>query len=264
MACTVGFVGAGNMGGAIISGIVERGGFAKDSVYVCDHVISDKIRNLNINVTNLSDLVSKSDYIILCVKPNVLPGVLNEIKEIKCYESKVYVSIAAGIKITAIKQILGDVKVVRTMPNLPLVAGEGMTALCRCEKISDSEFAFVSGIFSSSGKSRETDEALIDACTAINGSGPAYVFMFIEALADAAVNNGLKRSDAYVLAAQTVLGSAKMLLETEKHPGELKDMVCSPGGTTIAAVAALEENGFRHAVMSAVDACAKKAADMGK
>lgn len=264
MACTVGFVGAGNMGGAILSGMIEKGGFDSSSVYVNDYVISERVKKLNINVTNLSDLVNKSDYIILCVKPNAIVSVLNDIKNIKGYESKVFVSIAAGIKISSIKDILGDVKVVRIMPNLPLTAGEGMTVLCRCKKITDSEFDFVSGIFSGSGEILESGENLIDACTAINGSGPAYVFMFIEALADAAVKNGIKRADAYTLAAQTVLGSAKMLIETGMHPGELKDMVCSPGGTTIAAVAALEENGFRHAVISAVDACAKKASDMGK
>ena len=264
MSRTVGFIGAGNMGGAIISGLVEKGGFDAGSVYVCDHVVSDKVKKLNTNVTNLSDLVCKSDYIILCVKPNVMVSVLNDIKNIKGYEEKVYVSIAAGIKISAIKAVLGDVKVVRTMPNLPLVAGEGMTVICRDDKVSDEEFGFASEVFSRSGKVLETAENLIDSCTAINGSGPAYVFMFIEALADAAVKHGIKRSDAYELSAQMIIGSAKMFSQSGKHPGELKDMVCSPGGTTIEAVAALEEAGFRNAVISAVDACAKKASDMGK
>lgn len=264
MSCTVGFVGAGNMGGAIISGLVGKGGFDASSVYVCDHIVSDKVKNLNINVTNLSDLVCKSDYIILCVKPNVIVSVLNDIKNIDGYKNKVYVSIAAGIKISAIKAVLGDVKTVRTMPNLPLVAGEGMTVICRDDKISDEEFEFAAEIFSRSGKVQETEEKLIDSCTAINGSGPAYVFMFIEALADAAVKNGIKRSDAYELSAQMIIGSAKMFAESGKHPGELKDMVCSPGGTTIAAVAALEEKGFRSAVISAVDECTKKAVEMGK
>jgi len=264
MSRTVGFIGAGNMGGAIISGLVEKGGFDAGSVFVCDHVVSDKVKKLNINVTNLSDLVCKSDYIILCVKPNVIDSVLNDIKSISGYENKVYVSIAAGKKISAIKEVLGDVKIVRTMPNLPLVAGEGMTVVCRNEKVSDEEFDFAKEVFSRSGKVLETKENLIDSCTAINGSGPAYVFMFIEALADAAVKNGIARSDAYELASQMIIGSAKMFLESGKHPGELKDMVCSPGGTTIAAVSVLEEKGFRSAVIAAVDECTKKAIEMGK
>ena len=264
MSCTVGFIGAGNMGGAILSGLMKNGGMDAANVYVCDYVISEKVKKLNINVTNLSTLVAKSDYIILCVKPNSLSNVLNKIKLIDGCEKKVYVSIAAGIKISSIKEILGDVKVVRVMPNVALTSGEGMTVLCRDDKVGSDEFDFACKIFSCSGKILETDEKLIDACTAINGSGPAYVFMFIEALADGAVKNGIKREDAYTLAAQTVLGSAKMLLETGMHPGALKDMVCSPGGTTIEAVAALEENGFRHSVISAVDKCAKKAQEMGK
>lgn len=264
MSSAVGFVGAGNMGGAILSGLIEKGGFDKKSVFVCDRVISDKVKSLDINVTNLSDLVQKSDYIILCVKPNVIKSVLNEIKALGGYEEKVFVSIAAGVKSEAIEDTLGKVKAVRTMPNLPLTSGEGMTVLCRNENVSDSEFAFVMEIFSRSGKVCEQSESLIDSCTAINGSGPAYVFMFIEALADAAVKGGIKRDDAYLLAAQTVLGSAKMVLDSKIHPAVLKDMVCSPGGTTIEAVASLEEDGFRAAVIKAADVCAKKAKEMGK
>lgn len=263
MSGIVGFIGAGNMGSAIISGMVENGGFDSSRIYVCGHSVPDKVKKLNIYETNLSDLVKKSDYIILCIKPKGFPGLLDEIKKTDGYTDKVYVSIAAGIKISAIKEILGDVKVIRTMPNLPLMCGGGMTVMCRCPKVTDEEFDFAGKVFSGSGRTSETDESLIDACTAVNGSGPAYVFMFIEALADAAVKQGIKRGDAYVLASQTVLGSALMQLETGLHPAVLKDMVCSPGGTTIAAVSALEENGFRHAVISAVDACAQKAAQMG-
>lgn len=264
MSSAIGFIGAGNMGGAILSGLIEKGGFDAKDVYVCDYVISQRVKNLNTNVTNLSTLVVSSDYIILCVKPNGLISLLNEIKNIQGYQNKVYVSIAAGIKISSIKAVLGDVKVIRVMPNVALTAGEGMTVLCCDDKTDESKFDFVSKIFSCSGKVMKTEEKLIDSCTAINGSGPAYVFMFIEALSDAAVKNGIKREDAYKLAAQTVLGSAKMVLESGLHPGVLKDMVCSPGGTTIEAVAVLEEKGFRGAVIDAVDKCAKKASDMGK
>ena len=258
MSNAIGFIGAGNMGSAILSGLIEKGGFDAKNVYVCDCVISERVKKLNTNVTNLSSLVVNSDYIILCVKPNGLISLLNDIKDIKGYENKVYVSIAAGIKISSIKAVLGDVKVIRVMPNVALTAGEGMSVLCCDDKTDESEFDFASKIFSCSGKIMKTEEKLIDSCTAINGSGPAYVFMFIEALSDAAVKNGIKREDAYTLAAQTVLGSAKMILESDEHPWALADQVCSPAGTTIEGVASLQTSGFEAAVINAIDAVIAK------
>lgn len=261
---SVGFIGVGNMGSAIISGIVKKGIFDSSDIYVCGHSVPDDIKKLNINVTNLTNLLNNSDYIILCIKPKGFKELLNDIKQIQGYGDKVYVSVAAGIKISSIKQILGSVKTVRVMPNLPLKIGEGMTVVSRCELVSDEEYAFAEGIFAAVGKTVRVSENAIDACTAINGSGPAYVFMFIEALADAAVKNGIDRRSAYILASQTVAGSALMQLDTDYHPGVLKDMVCSPGGTTIDAVAELEKHGFRNSVISAVDACTAKAAKMGE
>lgn len=260
---TIGFIGVGSMGGAIVSGMVESG-YDLQRIALCGHTIPEKFLNLNINVTNLTNLVEKSDYIILCIKPNGFEKLLNEIKSIGGYGEKIFVSVAAGIKISYVRGILGNVKVIRTMPNLPLMCGEGMTAMCRTEEITDTDFKTAERIFSCSGKCTEVGENLIDACTAVSGSGPAYAFMFIEAMADAAVKHGIKREDAYLLASQTLLGSARMQLETGLHPAALKDMVCSPGGTTVAAVAALEEKGFRSAVISAVDACAQRADEMGK
>lgn len=260
----IGFVGAGNMGSAIVCGAVNKAGFLCEDIFVHSLVLSDKVKELNINVTDLKELVSKSDYIILCIKPNGFKNLLNEIKSIDGYDKKIYVSIAAGITIDFIKSILGQVKVIRTMPNLPLVSGAGMTVIARDNLVEDSEYALVDKLFSGAGKTLAIDEKLIDSCTAVSGSGPAYVFMFIEALADAAVRGGIPRQDAYLLASQTLLGSALMMQETGNHPGTLKDMVCSPGGTTIEAVSSLEADGFRAAVMNAVDVCARKAKNMGK
>ena len=159
---------------------------------------------------------------------------------------------------------MGNVKAVRVMPNLCLKAKEGMTVICPNDECSADDIDLANKIFSSCGKTAMVKESLIDACTAINGSGPAYVFMFMEALADSAVKHGIDRETAYLLAGQTVLGSAKLMLESKIHPGQLKDMVCSPGGTTIEAVAVLEEMGLRNAVISAVDACSAKANEMSK
>ncbi len=261
---TIGFIGAGNMGSAIISGILKNDFFKSADICVHDRIINGSISKLNIIVTTLQDLVVKSDYIILCIKPKNIFEITEEIKKIPNYDKKIYISIAAGIKLSALKNALGNVKIIRAMPNLALKVGAGMTVITRCELVSDEEFDFGESIFSAVGKTLRIDESYIDACTAINGSGPAYVFMFIEALADAAVKNGIDRSSAYLLASQTVYGSAAMQLKTELHPGVLKDMVCSPAGTTIDAVAALEKNAFRSTVMEAVDACTKKAVQMGK
>lgn len=261
---TIGFVGVGNMGSAILCGAVCKAGFNGKDIYAHSLAFSDKVKGLNINVTNLQDLVQKSDYIILCVKPSGFESVLNDIKSVDGYETKVYVSIAAGITIDFIKSILGDVKIIRTMPNLALQAGAGMTVIAPGDGVDEDELVFAERIFSGAGKTLRVPEKLIDPCTAISGSGPAYVFMFIEALADAAVKHGISREDAYLLASQTVMGSALMQQETGVHPAKLKDMVCSPGGTTIEAVAQLEEAGMRNAVIKAVDACAAKAQKMNK
>ncbi len=260
----IGFIGVGNMGSAILCGAVCKAGFNEKDIYAHSLAFSDKVKELNINVTNLQDLVNKSDYIILCVKPNGFEALLHEIKSADGYADKVYVSIAAGITIDYIRGILGDVKVIRTMPNLALQAGAGMTVIATGAGVTEDELAFAERIFSGAGKTLRVPEKLIDPCTAVSGSGPAYVFMFIEAMADAAVKHGIPRADAYILASQTIMGSALMQQDTGIHPAVLKDMVCSPGGTTIEAVAKLEEAGFRNAVISAIDACADKAQKMNK
>ena len=156
------------------------------------------------------------------------------------------------------------VKIVRTMPNTPALVGEGITGVCKNELVTEEELSYICKIFSGFGKAEVLSEKLMDVVVSVSGSSPAYVFLFIEAMADAAVADGMPRAQAYKFAAQAVYGSAKMVLETGKHPGELKDMVCSPGGTTIEAVRVLEEKGFRSSVIEAMKACVKVAKELGK
>jgi pyrroline-5-carboxylate reductase len=214
-------------------------------------------------VSSIEKLCENSDIIIIAVKPNVISAVLNELKPY--IGDKPIVSIAAGWSAAMISQIVGEnKKVLRLMPNMPLMAGEGMTVFETPNNLNNDEQAFVENIFSALGQIDHAPCKAMDAVTGVSGSGPAYVFMFIEALADAGVLCGLPRAQAQKLAAQTVMGSAKMVLDTGSHPGLLKDAVCSPGGTTIEAVKSLEQDGFRGAVISAVEKCAQKSQKLSK
>ena len=263
----IGFIGAGNMASAIIKGAVEKKAVEAQHIYVYD---VDQIKltsiksDLNVNiVNNLVDLLDSVDMILLAVKPNVMASVLQEVKD--SIANKAIVSIAAGWSADMIKAIVGkDKRVLRLMPNTPLMVGEGMTVFETPNNFTEDEFRFIENIFSSIGQVEQAPQKLMDAVTAVSGSGPAYVFMFIEALADAGVLCGLPRAQAIKLASQTVLGSAKMVLETGSHPGMLKDAVCSPGGTTIEAVKSLEQDGFRGAVIKATEQCAIKSRSMSK
>lgn len=256
---SLGFIGAGNMASAIIKGAVQKGIVDAQSIYVfdVDKTKTDYLRDtLGVMPTDaISSLCLSADIIFLAVKPNVMMSVLSEIKPF----TKPIVSIAAGWSANMIKGIVGpDKKVLRLMPNTPLMVGEGMSVFEEPTNFSDEHRYFVETIFSAMGEIEHAPYKTMDAVTAVSGSGPAYVYMFIEALSDAGVLCGLPRDKALKLAAQTVLGAAKTVLETGKHPGELKDAVCSPGGTTIEAVKELEINGFRGAIISAVEQCAKK------
>lgn len=256
---TIGFIGCGNMGSILLKSFL-RYRIKSKNIYVYDVDIAklSKIKqenNVNIS-SDIRDLLKSSDLIVLAVKPNVIKDVLSEIS--KNYTGEIIMSIAAGIKISYIESFLSGSKVVRLMPNIPAQVGEGMIAFSYNDRIEKNESEFIFDLISSLGKAVQTDEKYMDAITGISGSGPAYVYIFIEALADAGVLAGLPRDLSYTAAAQTVLGSAKMVLETGKHPGELKDMVCSPAGTTIEAVRVLEKHGFRSAVIEAVSACVEK------
>ena len=257
----LGFIGCGNMASAIIGGIVKSGLYSGEDIIASD-MLEDKLtetgKRLGINTTTNNNEPAGAEIVLLCVKPAYLYQVIDGIKD-TVTEDTLVISIAAGQSIEKITNAFGkSVKLVRVMPNTPALVGEGMAALAPSKAVTDEDMKKAKAIFDSCGKAEIVNESLMDAVTAVSGSSPAYVFIFIEAMADAAVRAGMPRAQAYRFSAQAVLGSAKMVLETGKHPGELKDMVCSPKGTTIEAVRVLEEKGFRSAIFEAVKACVKK------
>lgn len=264
----IGFIGTGNMGRAMVKGLAKSGLYQQQDLYIYDRnlaVAKELAQDLGIQSTETPQaLVKACDRIIFAVKPNVLPAVLRALVP-EVTADKVVISVAAGISLEKLASILGaDHKIVRVMPNTPALVGMGMSAVTQNDQVTQAELAEVLAIFASFGKAEAVSESLIDAVVGVSGSAPAYVYLFIEALADGAVMEGMPRAQAYEFAAQTVMGSAQMVLETGQHPGELKDMVCSPGGTTIAAVKTLEEAGFRAAVIQAVQVAAEKNREMAE
>lgn len=263
----IGFIGCGNMGMAMIGGIVKAEVVPAENVLIFD-LDASKTNALKegfgVSVMDSTESLAKqADYIVLAVKPNVYDAVLESIKIF--IDDQVIITIAAGVTIQQVEKVIGtDKAVVRTMPNTPALVGEGMSALCTNDNITDAVKEDVKVIFESFGQAEFVAEYLIDSVIGVSGSAPAYVFMFIEAMADAAVLGGMPRDKAYKFAAQAVYGSAKMVIETGKHPGELKDMVCSPGGTTIEAVRSMEKNGLRSAVMEGMMACMEKSKKMSQ
>lgn len=260
-----GFIGAGNMGYPMIKAAI--GEFGGNEVVYTDasperREFVKKETGIDYSTDNQS-VVKQCNYLVLAVKPQFFPQVMKEIKA-DVTKDQVVISIAAGITIDMIKEGLSDeIRVVRAMPNTPAMVLKGMTGISFSQSsFSDTEKEVIDRFFRSFGKYEIFDEKLMNAVVCANGSSPAYVYMFIEALADSVVSYGIPRDKAYILAAQTVLGSAAMVLETGEHPGKLKDNVCSPGGTTIAAVKALEEHGLRNAIMKATDACYEKAVSL--
>lgn len=262
---TIGFIGGGNMATAVIGGIISSKCAAPQDIFVYDKIpeASERLRStFGINcVPAITDICS-CGIIFLSVKPNVVYSVIDEIKD-KTDKATVIVSIVAGQSIEKITGKFGrNIKLARVMPNTPALVGEGMSAVSFNGLINDDDKNDVLSILESFGKAEVVPESLMDAVTGVSGSSPAYVFMLIEAMADAAVLGGIPRKQAYTFAAQSVLGSAKMVLELLRHPAELKDMVCSPGGTTIEAVKVLEDKCFRGAIIDAIDACIKKSQSM--
>ena len=262
----IGFIGCGNMATAMIKGILDSQKAKTEDVIASakSEKTREKIKTeLGINAALKNKEVAEfSDILFLAVKPQYYEEVIQEIKD-DLRENQMIVSIAPGKTLAWLAERLGeDKKIIRTMPNTPAMVKEGMMGMCRNNLVTENEMQQVKDICESFGKAEVVPESLIDVVVGVSGSSPAYVFMFIEAMADAAVADGMPRTQAYKFAAQAVLGSAKMVLETGKHPGELKDMVCSPGGTTIEAVRVLEEKGMRSAVIEASRACVKKARDM--
>ena len=249
----IGFIGCGNMASAMIGGIIKN-----QVVAPVDILASAKTEVSREKKKEELGIAMTADNRELAVKPFYYEDVIKEIRDVVA-DDTIVVSIAPGKKLTWIEGLFEKpLKIVRTMPNTPALVGEGMSCVCGNAKCSSEDVDTVCRIFAGFGKTEIVEEDMIDVVVGVSGSSPAYVFMFIEAMADAAVADGMPRAQAYRFAAQAVLGSAKMVLETGKHPGELKDMVCSPKGTTIEAVRVLEEKGLRSAVFEAMKACVKK------
>ncbi len=266
MSKKVGFIGCGNMGSSMVGGLIKSKFIKADDIIVSTKTESSSMRleeQFKVKTTLDSAIVAKeSDVIILAVKPFMFKKVISEIRS-ELTEDKLIITIAAGITISDMEEwISGNSKIIRTMPNTPALVGEAMSAVCPNKNVTKDELDYCFKIFESFGECVQLEEKDFHGFIALCGSSPAYVFMFIEAMADAAVRLGIPRVKAYKMAAQSVLGSGKMVLETGKHPGELKDMVCSPAGTTIDAVVELEKLGFRNSVIQAMNKCAEKSKSM--
>ena len=255
----LGFIGTGNMASAIMGGIIGKKMISAEEIIGADLLESgrEKVKEqFGIQVTEKNqEVVEKAEVIILSVKPQFYEEVINQIKD--CVKKEqIIITIAPGKTLAWLAEKFGkEVKIVRTMPNTPALVGEGLTAMCPNEYMEKEEIEYVKQLLESFGRVEVVPERLMDVVVSVSGSSPAYVFMMIEAMADAAVSGGMPRAQAYQFAAQAVYGSAKMVLETGKHPGELKDMVCSPAGTTIEAVRTLEEMGFRSSIIEAMKVC---------
>ena len=254
----IGFIGLGNMAKAIIGGMLENQIVTSEDIIGSARTRETKeaVRSafgIGIRKTN-AEVAREAEVLILAVKPQFLQGVIEEIRS-EVPRSTLVISVAAGKTMHWIEAAFGGndrIKLVRCMPNVPALVGAGCTGVCANDMVSQEEIGYSIKLMESFGKAYLVPEHLMDAVGAVSGSSPAFVFMFIEAMADAAVAAGMTRKQAYEFAAQAVYGSAKMVLESGKHPGELKDMVCSPGGTTIQGVRVLEEKGMRGAVMDAL------------
>lgn len=263
----IGFIGAGNMGYPLLCGAIKQ--FGKEQVtFRCAHEEKNKMIETETGVSSapsLRELVQQVSVIVLAVKPQFFDDILTEIKE-DIRADHTIVSMAPGVTIEYLSNALGKIPtIVRTMPNTPAMVGEGMTAICfGNQEIKEENETLITKLFEAVGKTVILKESLMDASIIASGSSPAFLYLFMEALADGAVKYGIPRAQAYEMVAQTMIGAGKMLLETKEHPGKLKDNVCSPGGTTIAGVAALEEHGFRNAVIKACDACFERAQELKK
>ena len=258
----IAFIGMGNMGKALLKGALKT--MPSNRFMFSDKFPSEEIIN-EFGVEGTTDnvrCVKEAKYIFLAVKPQVFSEIKEEIKNYVT-EDKVIVSIMAGITIEKLQSAFGNARVIRVMPNTPALVEAGMSGVCFGDaELSEEEKQTVFSVLEVCGKVSVVTESLMSAVTCVSGSSPAYVYVFIEALADSAVKYGLPRETAYEMAAQAVLGAAKMVLETGMVPAKLKDMVCSPGGTTIAGIAALEECGFRNAIIKATDKCYKRAEEL--
>jgi len=267
----LGFIGGGNMTEALLKGLLASSSVGPKDILVSD-LLSDRLEYLNkeykVKITDDSrKLVQKSDILILAVKPQVVGKVLESFSDV-VDKHKIIISVAAGVSINFIEDILdregkNKISVIRTMPNTPALVQEGATAICGGGHSSKLDIKIAHHIFKAIGQTVAIEETHMDAVTGLSGSGPAYIFMIIEALSDAGVKVGLSREVSNILTIQTILGSAKLARDGGKHPGELKDMVTSPGGTTISGLHMLEEGGVRTALMNAVERATQRSRELG-
>ncbi len=262
----IGFIGMGNMAGAMIGGLVKKGLVPAENISGADvneALAKQRAEEYGINAgTDNKKVAESADYLVLAVKPQYAKEVIEGIRD-SVPADTVVISIMAGKSLEWLETAFGrKQKLVRCMPNTAALVGEAITAATPNEPVGKEELETALDILKSFGRVSVVPEKLMDAVVGVSGSAPAYVFMFIEAMADAAVEEGMPRQQAYEFAAQAVYGSAKLMLTTGKHPGELKDMVCSPAGTTIAAVRVLEEAGFRGAVIDAVEAASARSREL--
>ena len=254
------------MAEALINGVLSGGGYKAEQIHVADPNTArlDHLKTqygVQIGVTN-HEVVVSSDVVVLAVKPQAMAEVLKEIGDV--LTKRLVISVVAGVRLGRIIEACGpQARIIRAMPNTPAMVGEGMTALAIGPGVEENEMACARQIFESVGRVVPIDERLMDAVTGLSGSGPAYVFLMIEAMADGGVKMGLPRETAGLLAAQTVLGAARMVVETGQHPARLKDEVTSPGGTTIAGLHRLEQGGLRGLLIDAVEAAAKRSQELG-
>jgi pyrroline-5-carboxylate reductase len=265
---TIGFLGAGNMAEALIRGLIHGNVLGADRILASgprDERLDELRAAYGITTTRDNvELAGKADILVLSVKPQILESVVREVAS-ELRPGVLVISVAAGIDTRAIEgNLLPGVRVVRAMPNTPALVRAGATAISRGVHATDADVAEARVIFDAVGITVTLDESHLDAVTGLSGSGPAYIFLILEALADAGVKVGLSRRNAQRLAAQTVMGSAKLLLDTDEHPGKLKDMVTSPGGTAIAGLHTLEEGGLRTTLINAVETATKRAKELGR
>ena len=265
---TIGFIGAGNMAEALIRGLVKGNHIPAGSV-LASGPRRERLEELRHKyaIETLTDnqaVARRCNIVVLSVKPQIMDKVLREIGD-QLKPGTLVISIAAGVDTATIEEAVADgVRVVRAMPNTPALVGAGATAVSGGKYASEVDMATARAMFDAVGITVELEEIHLDAVTGLSGSGPAYVFLILEALSDAGVKVGLARRNAQKLAAQTVMGSAKMLLETDEHPGKLKDMVTSPGGTAIAGLHTLEEGGLRTTLINAVETATKRSRELGR
>lgn len=259
----IGFIGCGNMGGAILEGLLQNG-FSNENIYVHTATRTALIeQKYKVHACNSNaEVAAQADWLILAVKPYMVALVLEEVKQI-LKEEQIIISVAAGLSLSDLESLTSNhQKIMCAMPNVPVQVGMGMTALCHNENCTADEVSMVSDLFRCVGECEVVSQKLLDTSICVSGSSPAYVFMLISAMMDGAIREGMNANQAKIFAAQAVMGSAKMVLESEKHPEQLKLEVCSPSGTTIEAVAALEEYGFRNAVLKAMEKCQKRLREM--